>query len=200
MEFYQEIKLLPTMEFSVNILWSKIYEQLHIKLAELQNNEKDGDVGIAFPEYCNSEEKTGLGHSMRIFAPTREYLENLDVANTLRRYRDYFAANPIHKINAKKIRGYAVYSRFRFENSRSQKAKRYAKRHNISYQEALALFPLDRCGKEPPYIQFKSLSNGNKFRLYVVKKLVDSPRDGGFSAYGLSDTATVPEFLTDNSF
>ena len=43
MEFYQEIKLLPTMEFSVNILWSKIYEQLHIKLAELQNNEKEGE-------------------------------------------------------------------------------------------------------------------------------------------------------------
>ena len=59
MEFYQEIKLLPTMEFSVNILWSKIYEQLHIKLAELQNNEKDGEIGIAFPKYCNSEEKTG---------------------------------------------------------------------------------------------------------------------------------------------
>ena len=43
-------------------------------------------------------------------------------------------------------------------------------------------------------------SKDDKFRLYVVKKLVDSPRDGGFSAYGLSDTATVPEFLTDNSF
>ena len=69
MEFYQEIKLLPTMEFSVNILWSKIYEQLHIKLAELQNNEKEGEIGIAFPDYCNGEEKTGLGHSMRIFAP-----------------------------------------------------------------------------------------------------------------------------------
>ena len=31
----------------------------------------------------------------------------------------------------------------------------------------------------------------------MVKKFVDSPRDGGFSAYGLSDTGTVPEFLTD---
>lgn len=55
------------------------------------------------------------------------------------------------------------------------------------------------CGKKRgkmklslPFIRVKSLSNGNKFRLFIEKKKVDAVKEGSFSSYGLG--ASVPEF------
>ena len=194
MEFYQEITLLPTVEFSMYALWSKVYENLHLRLAEVQHNESRGKIGIAFPDYRNDSDAVGLGRRMRLLAPEQEALEQLEIAKALHRYMDYVHISSIRRIPRNRVSGYAVYCRFRFESSRTQKARRYARRHDISYQEALSLFPLDRRGSEPPYLQVKSLSNGNSFRLYINKKDVDSMVFDGFSAYGLSDKSSVPEF------
>jgi CRISPR-associated endonuclease Csy4 len=45
-----------------------------------------------------------------------------------------------------------------------------------------------------PYIRLKSLSGGQSFCLWIEKTTAVQPVAGGFSCYGLSATATVPEF------
>ncbi|WP_409521111.1 type I-F CRISPR-associated endoribonuclease Cas6/Csy4 [Methylomonas sp. MS20] len=45
-----------------------------------------------------------------------------------------------------------------------------------------------------PFIRLQSLSNGQSFCLWIGKSAVAAPLAGHFSAYGLSRTATVPEF------
>ena len=37
MNFYQEITLIPDAEISPYFLWSKVYTQLHIALADVKN-------------------------------------------------------------------------------------------------------------------------------------------------------------------
>jgi CRISPR-associated endonuclease Csy4 len=46
-----------------------------------------------------------------------------------------------------------------------------------------------------PYLQIKSLSNGNSMRVYIEHgDLVDTPASGAFNSYGLSSVATIPWF------
>lgn len=193
-QYYQEITILPNAELSVYDVWSKVFSQVHIKLAAAQNNEARGKIGVSFPKYENNAEKVWLGDTLRIFAENIDELTLLELDNALRRYKDYVKIKQPRMIPKRTVSGYAVYSRYRFESSRSQKARRYAKRHNISYDEAERLFPNNARGKQPPYIQLKSSTNGNSFRLYITKVLKDEECKNGFSAYGLDNLSTVPEF------
>lgn len=192
--YYQEITILPSVEVSAYAIWSKIFSQVHIKLAEAQNNEARGKIGVAFPKYENNAESISLGDKLRIFAENVDELDGLKLADALQRYKDYVSIKEPRVIPRKTAYRYAVYSRYRFESSRSQKARRYAERHNIYYDEAENLFPKDVRGKQPPYIQLKSSTNGNNFRLYITKELKDEECKNGFSAYGLDNFSTVPEF------
>ena len=192
--YYQEITILPSAELPAYAVWSKIFGQVHIKLAEAQNHEARGRIGVAFPKYENNAAKVGLGDTLRIFAESVDELDGLGLAGALQRYRDYVRIKVPRIIPRKTTCGYAVYSRYRFESSRSQKARRYAQRHDISYDEAEKLFPKDVRGKQPPYIQLKSSTNGSSFRLYIAKALKDEECRNGFSAYGLDNLSTVPEF------
>lgn len=194
MQYYQEITILPNADLSVYAVWSKVFYQVHLKLAALQNNEARGSIGVSFPKYENNLEKVCLGNVLRIFAENIDELTLLELDNVLRRYKDYVKVKQPRMIPQRTVSGYAVYSRYRFESSRSQKARRYAKRHNISYDEAERLFPNNARGKQPPYIQLKSSTNGNSFRLYITKVLKDEECKNGFSAYGLDSLSTVPEF------
>ncbi|WP_426993005.1 type I-F CRISPR-associated endoribonuclease Cas6/Csy4 [Methylomonas sp. CM2] len=45
-----------------------------------------------------------------------------------------------------------------------------------------------------PFIRLQSLSNGQSFCLWIGKSAVAAPLAGHFNTYGLSRTATVPEF------
>lgn len=194
MQYYQEITILPNTELSAYAVWSKIFYQVHIKLAEVQNNEARGKIGVSFPRYENNADKVCLGDTLRIFAESADELDGLKLADALQRYKDYVKIKSPRIIPKRIVSGYAVYSRYRFESSRSQKARRYAKRHNVSYDEAEKLFPKDVRCKQPPYIQLKSSTNGNNFRLYITKELKDEECKNGFSAYGLDNFSTVPEF------
>ena len=110
---------------------------------------------------------------------------------------DYIHVTGVREVPGK-IAGYAVYQRMRQENNADQKARRYLMRHQnqeITYEAAVSMFSQKKrqiC--DLPYIQQKSLTNHNPFRLYIEKKLYKGPVYDGFGTYGLSDTSTVPEF------
>jgi len=45
-----------------------------------------------------------------------------------------------------------------------------------------------------PYINMNSQTNGQRFRLFIEKQVMDDPQTGLYSCYGLSNTTTVPLF------
>ena len=48
MKYYQEVTLLPNEEITPNFLWSKVYNQLHLALADVKNKNGIDGIGISF--------------------------------------------------------------------------------------------------------------------------------------------------------
>ena len=191
-KFYQELTLLPDAEITENHIWSKVYQQLHLALVTQMNGGVKGQIGVSFPQY-NDSSKNGLGSKLRLFAESEEELAEVDIKKWLQRYQDYVHITRIRPV-PKAVKGYAVYKRYHQEANPMQKARRYAKRHDISYEEALELFPHVCENRNLPYVQMCSETNKQKYCLYIECIPQEKQVMSGFGSYGLDSQSTVPEF------
>ena len=91
MKFYQEITLIDQAEISPYFIWSKLYAQLHIALAEQKNIEDKVSIGVTFPQYIYEEKgddeksKVNLGKKLRLFSESESDLKKLDLRKWLER-------------------------------------------------------------------------------------------------------------------
>lgn len=191
MNYYQEIQLLPNGEVSLAFLWTKMFTQLHLALVEEQRREGMVKTALAFPAYQDK----GLGNKIRILAPSAEQLERLHLEQELERFSDYVHRTTIRKIREHLIIGYSIYSRYQPDESVERKARRYVRRHEgVSYEDALGLLDRRKETYDLPFIQMKSLSTAQTFSLFIKKTPCQIEQSGTLSTYGLSDSASVPEF------
>ena len=191
MNYYQDITLIPDGEVSLSFLWTKVFTQLHLALAEEQQREGMVKTALAFPEYQDK----GLGGKIRILAPSAEQLERLHLKQRLERLSDYVHLTTIRKIMERRITGYSIYSRYQPDESVERKARRYARRHEgVSYENALDLLNQREKTHNLPFIQLKSVSTAQTFSLFIKKTPCQSEQGGTLSTYGLSDSASLPEF------
>lgn len=214
MRCYQEITLIPNADINRHFLWSKTFQQIHLGLVEMQDDQKRVPIGLSFPEYKMGEKFGVLGSKLRLFAADEAALTRFDVARRLNRLSDYVHCTGIRPV-PDAVKGYAVYQREQPKTSKERLARRYAKRHNMDYEAALnskvelsaKLEAGVECEKTlmsysemphqtilTPFIRLKSLSSSNTFCLWIKKSEVENSNDGTFTTYGLSTTATVPEF------
>ena len=186
--YYKEIRIRKMADIPPSFLWTKLYNQLHLFMATEKNEKGENDIGVSFPEY----NPKGLGYIVRLFSEDKETLDSIGSFHDIPALSEYLIFSKVKKV-PKKIKSYAVYRRYQPDNSRHQKAKRYAKRHNVYYEEAFELLK----SKPPlkyPYIQMHSATTGQNFSLFIHKIESKERVEGEFNAYGLSTTATVPEF------
>jgi len=195
MKCYQEITLLPGYDISLSFIWSKVYQQLHLCLVEQQVDYGNVPYGVSFPQYRREDKKPLLGEKIRVFANSEEELARLELKKKVERLLDYVHTTGI-RAAPEKVAGYSTYRRVRQENSADSKARRFLTRHkNMEYDQAVAMFSRKkRSFCDFPYVQLKSLTNNNQFRLYIEKKPCAGETYDGFGTYGLSHTSTVPEF------
>ncbi len=191
MKFFVEITLLPSPEIPLNFLWEKVYGQVHLALVERQDGEGKVAIGAAFPGYdaCQFQ----LGCKLRLFGEDKTDLEKLNLSKWLNRLSDYAHVTGIREV-PEKCR-YGVFRRLQPQSSIPRLARRKAKRHGISFEEAMDLLKnrKEQISKAP-YIWCKSLSSDKRYRLLVDSVVMDQSRPGSFSTYGLSSTSTVPLF------
>lgn len=209
MRYYQEITLLPNPEVGLNFLWSKVFQQLHLGFVE---NQQNGALGLSFPAYSMEKHFGELGNQCRLFAEREEILEQFLVRQRLERLLDYVHCTGVRPV-PEKISGYAVYKRFRPKGNPERLARRYAKRHGLTEDQAWSQpvqlkQPTDGvdyptsfryCDMEMqairfPFVRLKSLSKDQTFCLWIEKQLVTEPQLGDFGTYGLSSSGSVPEF------
>lgn len=191
MQYYQEITLLPDGDFSVYFLWGKIFTAVHIALAEQKNRHDVTDIAVSFPQYG----EISLGNKLRILAEEEQSLELLDIKKVLRRFDDYVHITGIRTIPTARIKGYAMYSRYQPDSSIHQKARRYSARHSdISYEQALTILKSKDRHTDLPYIQMRSMTNHNPFRLFIKRTETEETDCHEFGSYGLSSNSAVPEF------
>ena len=214
MNYYQELSLLPQEEIPIHFLWSKVFQQIHLGLVEMQDGQGGVPIGVAFPEYVTDEKQSLLGGKLRLLAKDEATLSQFNASKWLSRLNDYVHCTGIRPV-PEKLTGYAVYQREQPKTNKERLARRYAKRHNVDYDTALngavvLSVKSDQhaeCNKmemrysemahqtiTAPFIRLKSLSGGNEFCLWIKKTVVKEPSDMAFSSYGLSAVSTVPEF------
>lgn len=200
MKFYQEITLIDQAEISPYFIWSKLYTQLHIGLAELKDANEKVNIGVSFPKYIYEQGREGkktkvhLGDKLRIFAETQADLEKLNIKKWLERLTDYLHITSIREVPEAKITGYATYSRKQVKTNAERLARHRVKRGDIGFDEALARYSNVVTTTDLPYIQMKSLTSDKSFKLFIEKKIANQSENQVFSTYGLSSESSVPEF------
>jgi CRISPR-associated endonuclease Csy4 len=194
MNYYLEITLLPNYETDLFSLWSKTFQQIHLGLVEMQDDQKRVPIGISFPEYVIGEKYSILGGKLRLFAPDETTLGRFNAPKWLSRLNDYVHCTGIRNV-PEKLKGYATYQREQPKTNKERLARRFASRHHVDYDTALQRY-IDMEYKliSIPFIRLKSLSNGKMFCLWIRKKTAAESSGETFSSYGLSISTTVPEF------
>lgn len=188
MDHYQNIKILPDSEFPPHMLISALFAKLHRALVQLDSNA----IGISFPKVDNG--KPSLGNLLRLHG-TATALQALEEQNWLMRMRDHIESGEVMPVpaNAQHCR----VKRVQAKSSAERLRRRYCKRHEgVTERDVAALIP-DSVEEtlSLPYLQLKSESTGQSFRLFIEHQMPQSqPVTGMFNSYGLSSQATVPWF------
>lgn len=200
MNYFQEITIIKHQEITNYFIWSKLYKQLHIALADIKNNHEICSIGVSFPNYFFEEKEgktySGLGDKLRVFAKSKEDLEKLNLNQWLERLLDYVHIKSIKPIENPK--GYLVVQRYHYKDPIKQ-AKRFAEFKGISFEDALAHCKKHKSPAKPyPFIQLTSEENAINYRLNIMQKDAESAVEGEFNTYGInnlsSDEVTVPHW------
>lgn len=204
MKFYQEMTLIDQAEISPYIIWSKLYTQLHIALAEIKDDSNQVNIGVSFPQYIFKEKsedkkaKINLGKKLRLFAASEADLKKLDIRRWLERLEDYVHITSIREVPSE-IKGYAIYKRKQVKTNAQRLARHDHKKGYRNYDDALAYYSKYITVSSLPYIEMKSLSTSGqqsekRFKLFIEKQFAEKSETRVFSTYGLSSVSSVPEF------
>ena len=197
MKYYQEITLIDQAEISSYFIWSKLYTQLHIALAEIKDTNNKVNIGVSFPQYLfeknDKNSKVNLGKKLRLFAQNEADLKKLDLKKWLDRLTDYVHITSIREV-PENIKSYAIYRRKQVKTNAERLARHRVKRGDIGFDEALARYSNVVTTTDLPFVQMKSLTSDQVFKLFIEKKNAEQSESQVFSTYGLSSESSVPEF------
>jgi CRISPR-associated endonuclease Csy4 len=194
MKHYIEITLLPDVEIPLNFLWQKVYGQLHLRFVEMKNENGLQPIGVSFPKH--DTEANTLGEKIRLFAQDLESLERFNAKQTLRKLSDYVHVTSVRDVSTN-VKTFGCFSRLQLKTSNLRLARRKAKRENVDVEIASSKLKNFCENKivEPPFMWIQSVSNGEKFKLFVVYNAQENDNGAaGFGTYGLSSKSTVPIF------
>lgn len=200
--YYQEITCLPDQEISTGFVLGKVMDAVHLAMVNLTlgtEEQSQCPIGISFPEYRESpgEDQTlPIGSKVRLFSRTDTDLVTLDLVGQLTRLSDYVHWTSIRALE-RRIRGYAIYRRHQPKCSKPRLIRRQMRRKGISETEAAGMYgSFEPRYSRLPYVNMRSHSTGERFRLYVERQETAAIElvSWGFSTYGLSSRVAVPEF------
>ncbi|MGA5653697.1 type I-F CRISPR-associated endoribonuclease Cas6/Csy4 [Rahnella contaminans] len=184
MESYQEIRILPDLEFGTELLMAALFAKLHRALGQ----HAAGKIGVSFPHYAKKP-----GNVIRLHS-TAAMLNVLSQTSWLKGLNDHVDITEIRDVpsGAK----HCCFSRVQVKSSAERLRRRSVKKGWLSEEEALERIPESKSQTtQLPFIQVKSLSTGESFRLFIRRGVLQpDPVEGAFGAYGLSAVATVPWF------
>ena len=189
MDHYIDIRLRPDPDFAPPMLMGALYNKLHRALFDLQAEA----LGVSFPGHKHGVRARTLGNHLRLHG-THERLEQLMDMDWLTGMRDHTQVSDVLDVPAD-ARHINV-ARKQFNTGSPSRAKRYAKRHNVSEEEARSIYAKVAARRiELPFVHISSRSTQQRFSLFIEHgRPTASSSEGTFSHYGLSPSATVPWF------
>lgn len=188
MKHYFDIRILDEPDFPSHQILSTAYNRLHAVLIEL----KQSQIGISFPQY--QLKPRSLGPVLRLHGSKEDLSILLDGSWLKTGLRDHITVTEILTVPANTK--YRFVSRAQPKLNVERLIRRHQRRHQLSYDEAAAKYE-DAKLLNPllPFVRLRSQSTSQEFALFIQQSdLLDQPQLGGFTAYGLSNTSTVPWF------
>ncbi|MCE8051991.1 type I-F CRISPR-associated endoribonuclease Cas6/Csy4 [Halomonas daqingensis] len=189
MDHYIDIRLRPDPDFPAAMLMGALYSKLHRALFDLVAN----DIGVSFPDHKLGVRARTPGDRLRLHAE-QSRLEQLMAIPWLTGMRDHVTLTPIQPVPADAK--HRIVRRRQFNTGGPSRARRYAQRHGIEFEEAQRLMEAPAARQIAlPFVQVSSRSSGQRFALFIEHGQPQSqPVAGRFNHYGLSSEATVPWF------
>jgi CRISPR-associated endonuclease Csy4 len=186
MTHFQDCILHGDEETSSVHVMSALVQRLHLALVR----NKSLGVGLTFPVYYL--ERATFGNVVRLHATPNE-LGLLADTDWVGHLASHVEVKPIRPLPAKTK--FVQVRRIQPKASSPRLVRRAAKRKGISLAEAerlyLAFAPPEL---RLPFLELRSASTAQVFRLYIEQTEVLTRVDGTFNRYGLSRTATLPLF------
>lgn len=183
MDHFIDIRVLPDPEFQPETLMNALYAKLHRALVQTAL----GQIGVSFPQH-----KKTLGDTLRLHG-SKAHLIDLMALSWLQGLRDYTQCSELTSVpdavshrHVKRIQA----------KSANNKRMRSINKGWLTLEQAFERIPEDQQKRLTlPYAQIKSLSTGQPMRIYIEHcPLLEKPKTGKFSSYGLSANATIPWF------
>lgn len=184
MDHYLEIRVLPDPEFSEEMLMAALFARLHRALGA----RGQGDIGVSFPLF-----NTKPGALLRLHGK-KEALTALEMRPWRKGLNDYCRCSSIDAIPEAVC--WRTVSRVQVKSNPSRLIRRSLNKGWITEEEASQrLLQMHEQHTDLPFLNIKSLSNAQPFRLFIRHgELQPQPVSGEFSSYGLSAQATIPWF------
>ncbi len=191
MDHYLEILLHPDPEFTANILMSALFSKLHRGLV----NHGSQRIGLSFPDIRpdSTQGSRTLGQRVRLHG-SRGNLHGLMQSGWLQGMRDHCELTGIMAVpDGAKQR---VVCRVQAKSSPERLRRRLMMRKQIDEVAACESIPDSAAERlNLPFVTLSSATTSQRFKLFVEHRPIqDVAVPGIFSAYGLSNTATVPWF------
>ena len=183
MDKFIDITLMPDPEFEAQQLLNALFSKLHRAIGEAA----PGEIGVSFPKVGKR-----LGDQLRLHG-TQDSLATLMALPWLQGMRDYCQVSDSNDV-PEKVQ-YRTVRRIQAKSAHN-KRMRSIRKGWLTEDEAYQRIPDDQQKSlKLPFIQMRSLSNGNPMRVYIEHgELKDEPVAGEFNAYGLSAQTTIPWF------
>ena len=181
---YIEIKAIPQVDMLQTEVISFCLQKLHQILPHFE-----GRIGLAFPAYGN--DKT-LGGIIRLFGSENDCDS---VYIKLQELRDYALLSKVMPI-PEKVRSYRIYQRVQMKGQSAirRAEKRLTAQGKWSEEVRQNMLQKQSIQRIYPHAHLKSSSTKQQFILAIKSVYKAKSVEGSFSAYGLSQKATVPHF------
>ena len=198
MHYFIEITCLPDEGVPVEFIMGKVMDGLHLAFVDWQHQLGYNPVGVSFPEYARSEQDGGeisLGNKIRLFSRDDQApLQSPKLLQPLQRLADYVHKRSISCLERPNLK-FATFQRVQAKSSRERLLRRQAKRSGQAEEDLRGKY--HTFGEERltlPFIQLRSHSNSQPFRLFVSKQAAQASEAWQFGSYGLSSMVAVPDF------
>lgn len=180
-DVHLDVVVRPDEETRASVLLSGLFEQVHRELAARRLT----SVGVSFPE---AGEEGGLGTRLRLHGSEVD-LRPLGEMSWLVHASDYYRTTPVRAVPAE----YTLRVVRRLQpNLSAAKIRRLLARQSVTEERAAELLA-GRDALTAPYVQIRSKSSGQRFKLFFEQAPVkEAPTDRRFNAYGFG--AAVPWF------
>ncbi len=184
MDYFCDAVIRQDPEFTESLLLNSMFAKLHRAFCERDK----GDIGVSFP----SADKT-LGSVLRLHG-SYAALEQLMSTNWHHGLTDYIVFSELSEVPSKCQ--YQEVRRVQVKSNIERLMRRSIAKGWLSEAEAHErIADAKEVRVKLPYLQLKSQSTGQTFRLFLrLGKAVDVATTGDFNSYGLSQKATIPYF------